>query len=190
MAGTGPNPEIFDGKAGWVAEGKMINLRLPLIIFLVCAGLLLGAVKVNASQSVVFSLGDSSISSLEILEDLDARDVNNQPIASKKAKDGLTEIFRTGLFNLLTTSELYSAAQVLAAISKTLNLGSQNISRKLPAAVKSLMAAILPTVKQLQKILVCIAALFGFGLIISKFTIFNLQFSMSLGCSSPIVLRC
>ena len=150
----------------------------------------MGAGKVNASQSGVFSFGICRIQNTGFLDGLDARDRNNQPVLTKKAKDGLTEIFESGLFNLLTASELYSAAETLASLSKALNLAAQNFAGNVPAAVKNLIAVFLPTIKQLQNILVCLAGLFGFGFAVSRFSICDFQFSLPYMHAAPVVLRC
>jgi len=150
----------------------------------------LGAGKTYASRSVVLFNGGTNLSALEVLDDLDARDKNNQSILTKKAKDGLTEIFRTGLFNLLTSAELYSAAQTLALLSKALNLAAMNLTRDLPATVNNLIAVFLPTIKQLQKILVCLSGLFGLGLLVFSLSLNTYRLSLSSLNFAPVVLRC
>lgn len=190
MAGTGPTPQKIDGKAGWVAEGKMRKLRVPLIILCVCSGLLLGAQKVNASQSVVFFYDASQLQNSEFSDGLDARDAANEPVTTKKAKDGLTEIFQSGLFNLLVNSELYSVAEVLSSLSRSLNLAAQNLVNNIPESIQNLIASFLPTIKQLQKILICLTGLFGFGFLVCKMLRATSDESRATIQLAPVVLRC
>ncbi len=191
MAGTGPNLRRKKrGKAGRVTEGKMRKLRVPLILLCVCSGLLLGASKIYASQSVALFSGGYQLQNLEILDDLDPRDATNQSIQTKKALDGLTEIFQSGLFNLLTAAEIYSTVEVLSTLSKSLNLAAQSLVRNLPSTVQNLMAVFLPSMKQLQNILVCLSGIssFVFFAFCLSLTAYNLTLP-SLH-SSPVVLRC
>jgi len=150
----------------------------------------LGAERANASQVGFLSTGENQLQNARFLDGLDARDSNNRPVMTRKAKDGLTEIFQSGLFNLTTSAELYSAAETLASLGKTLNLAAQNISRDLPVAVKSLMAVFFSTIKQLQKILVCLSGLLGFGLLVFSLPLTAYRLSPVSISLTPDVLRC
>src|SRR3989339_939917 len=110
--------------------------------------LLLGAANLHASQLGAFSINSASLQCLENSDDLDARDANNQPIKTQSAKDGLTEIFRAGLYNLLVTADLYTTANILSRLEKILKLASENLSRNIPATVNNLIAVFIPTVNQ------------------------------------------
>jgi hypothetical protein len=166
-----------------------MKLKLQLILLCICGCLLLGAENLFASQPGFFYENCKTLIEQQNFDGLDVRDANNQPIKTQQAIDGLTEIFESGLFNLLTTSELYTEANTLSMLEKTLKLASENLSRNLPESVKNVTASFLPSLKQLQKPIVCLAGLLCFALIIFKFAICNLQFAMPLVYNSPVVLR-
>jgi len=166
-----------------------MKLKLPLILLCVCGCLLLGAESSVASQPGFFYANCAGFLSQQNLEGLDARDANNQPIETRQAKDGLTEIFESGLFNLLTASELYTVANISSMLDKALKLASENISRNIPDSVKNVAASFLPTIKQLQKIIICISGLFGFAFGVLKLSTFNFQFPLPSIQLAPVVLR-
>jgi hypothetical protein len=167
-----------------------MKLKLPLILLCVCGGLLLGAENLFASQPGFFYANCAGLISQQNLDDdLDARDINNQPIKTQQAQDGLTEIFKSGLFNLLAISEFYTMANILSKLEKTLKLASENLSRNIPDSIKNVAASFLPTTKQLEKILVCLAGVFGFCFLFRGLSLiaYNLQLpSIRL---APVVLR-
>jgi hypothetical protein len=168
----------------------MRKLRDQLILVCLLSGLLLGAQKANASQSVALFFNGSQLQNSEVLDDLDPRDSNNQEIKNKKAIDGLTDIFRSGLFNLLAASELYTAAEILSTFAKAVNLASTNLVRNLPQAVKNLIGVSFTSSKRLSEIFSSLALIFGFCLTairaVTAFKPMSYQFSNP----SPVVLRC
>ena len=150
----------------------------------------MGAASLHATQLGAFSVNGAYLQPANISDDLDARDENNQPIVSQSAKDGLTEIFKSGLFNLLVTAELYTVANILNRLERQMKLASENLSRNIPATVKTLIDSFLPTTRQLEKIFAALCAVFG-SILLSTF----LKFSASLLPPtsmriSTVVLRC
>jgi hypothetical protein len=166
-----------------------MKLKPQLILLCICGCLLLGAENLFASQPGFFYENCKTLIEQPSFDGLDARDANNQPIKTQQAVDGLTEIFESGLFNLLTASELYTEANILGMLEKTLKLASENLTKNIPESVNNVIASLLPVLKQLQKPIICLAGLLCFALIIFKFAICNLQFEMPLVYNSPVVLR-
>ena len=119
-----------------------MKLKLPLILLCVCGGLLLGADNLFASQPGFFYANCEGFLSQQNLGGLDARDADNRPVETRQAIDGLTEIFESGLFNLLTTSELYTIADILSMLDKKLKLSAENFSRNIPDSVKNVTASL------------------------------------------------
>lgn len=146
---TEPNPANVTGKAGWVTEGIIMKVASALLFgCLAAAGLLWGKEDICASQKAVFLFRDCLPQIENSVQDLDCRDLNNQSIQDTAAKNNLEEIFTTGLFDLLTNSEIHSIVNALKIIKKKLNLGADSFFPALPDFFCDVFAVILSSLKK------------------------------------------
>ncbi len=99
-----------------------LKLLLPFSIVVLWVGTVWGAAGGTAPQTGVFNFPTQCIQ--ESLDGLDARDTNNNTIASAQAQQDLRDIFESGLFSLLTNTELYTYARALSKLQKNLGMGA------------------------------------------------------------------
>lgn len=128
-----------------------MKLRLPLFILIVCGVFFWQAEAAKATRA-----GESSLPSVfpvvnTTFSDLDARDENNQPIQTPETIENLAGLFQSGLYALLMQADLPSVARTLSILSAQLNLAASALARRLPAAAKIVVAAV---VNQLRKFFV------------------------------------
>lgn len=125
-----------------------------------------------------------------VVEDLDARDANNQPITTPKAKTELINLFRSGLFEILTQSELYSIATALSILKKSLNLTAFAFTRALPQKTIQIFSALLPVKKTWDKLLVLLSSLLVIAVSRNLLSLLPSCSSPAAKFTAPLVLRC
>jgi hypothetical protein len=123
-------------------------------------------------------------------DDVDARDIYNQPIKTLSAKDELKGLFQTAVFTRLVCSEIYSIAQALSILEKKLNLAAHSLVETALPIVGEVVVTLLPLKRNWDSAIVQISGLFAFNILI---ILFFLSLSFSTPTAVPaafVVLRC
>jgi hypothetical protein len=175
-----------------------MKLKLPFIIMgtVLLSALAVFAGNVNNNKQEVFSFS-SQADRLNFLPNidcdftnLDARDMNNQPMKRSSARKELRALFMTNLTTLLVCSEIKTMAGALAVIKNKLKLNDFSFARKLPLLSVNVIDVFFQQVKKfLFVLLACLSGVLAINLSKSNFAVCALQ-AVSSKKLAPVVLRC
>lgn len=177
------------GRLAGLPKVQKMNWKLPLLIASICLGVICVTSVANSSEEGVLRLYVLQPDAVS-LNDLDVRDSNNNPVTSPESKQQLTQIFQSGLFQILTQAELYSVAAALSVIRKALNLADFSFARSLPQKTFEIFCALLPVKKNWDKLLVALSVLFVFTVTSNLLSLLPNCSTPAAKSSAPLVLRC
>ncbi|OGS35761.1 MAG: hypothetical protein A2293_07655 [Elusimicrobia bacterium RIFOXYB2_FULL_49_7] len=123
-------------------------------------------------------------------DDLDPRDENNKPLQNVAAQNDLKDLFKSGLYQLLVKSELYTMAMALAALQTRLNLAACGFARELPLVAKHIIAVVLLSPRQWDKVLECLSGILIFASLVIACHLVAINCKISFLLTAPVVLRC
>lgn len=145
----------------------------------------------NSASSRSYFHSDSFLPQADAnLQDLDARDANNQPIKDNALKNELESIFTSGLNALLLQSNLYPFARTLSLISQKLMLASSSLVPLLPSPLRDLFSVLRTSIKKLDAMRLTVVKVAGnsAGFLMSAVKPFGIELLPAV--SSTCVLRC
>jgi hypothetical protein len=165
-----------------------MKLRLPLFILSIIGVLLLGT-GTDASRNTSYFSYLPQIS-IDVFDDIDARDENNQPLAASD-QQGLRALFQGSLFDELLQRELPIIAQVIAIIHTNINTGRCSL---FSATALVLQQCLITFNGLFRKLLDSALLVYASSSLLSSFSGSFLSFGMCFPANyprrSPVVLRC
>lgn len=187
-----------DGQSGLKPERNLVMAaELPkvimkiklllLVVLIIFLGLPSGVENKCATTTGVLQFNGIPEASLDF-NDLDARDANNQPIATQSKKQELVQLFQSSLFTLLVNSEIHIIAESLAMVRISLNL-SAHVMKAVTQKAKELFAAFIGLRRKLKDFII----FFPYLLFLSQLVFLTIKTSVNLIPPSnlaPLVLRC